>query len=95
MRSFKFRPVVWLTTIAAILTGLTAASAEPPLDHLLPHAVAGWLGAITVIVTVVVGAVTHNLVTSLARPRDAKRRPLVPKSQGQTSEFFAQDRNDA
>jgi hypothetical protein len=78
MKGFKFQPVAWLTVIAAVLTATTAATAAPPLDHVLPGQVTPWLGLTTVVVTAVLGVVVHGKVTPLARPRDDGDRPLVP-----------------
>lgn len=80
MKGFKLEPVAWLTTIAAVLTALTAATAAPPLNHMLPDAVTVWLGVATAVVTAVLGAVARGKVTPLAAPRDNSDRPLVPTS---------------
>jgi hypothetical protein len=78
MKGFRFQPVAWLTTVAAVLVAITAATAAPPLDHVLSHSVTAWLGVATVVVTTVLGVVVHGRVTPTARPRDNDGRPLVP-----------------
>jgi hypothetical protein len=78
VKSFLVKPVAWLTTVAAVLTGATTITATPPLSGHVPDAVTAWLGAATVVVTVVLGVLTHNRVTPVAAPRDNLGRALVP-----------------
>lgn len=73
--NFKFRPVAWLTTLAALVIAL-AGSQE--FVQLLPPQVAGWLTMAGVGAVILTGVMAHGSVTPLARPRDADNRRLVP-----------------
>jgi hypothetical protein len=76
IKTFKIKPVAWMTTLLSVLVALEALDRAA---HLLP---AGWspylLGAIAAL-TAVLGALTHGAVTPLAQPRDDAGNPLVPK----------------
>jgi hypothetical protein len=76
LKTIKFNPVAWMTTLLTVLGALEAANEAL---HFLP---ASWspylLGAIAVL-TAVLGKLVHNNVTALARPRDDAGNPLVPK----------------
>jgi len=76
IKTFKIKPVAWMTTLLSVLVALEALDRAA---HLLP---AGWspylLGAIAVL-PAVLGALTHGAVTPLAQPRDDAGNPLVPK----------------
>jgi hypothetical protein len=78
VKSFLVKPVAWLTTASAVLAAVTTVTVTPPFAGHVPDAVTGVLGAVTVIVTAVLGVLTHNRVTPLAAPRDSLGRPLVP-----------------
>jgi hypothetical protein len=73
----KFEPVRWMTGTLAIVAGLIAANETL---HVLP---AGWSEVLlyaSMVLTVVLGAITRSKVTPLAAPRLDEGTPLVPKS---------------
>lgn len=81
MKSFKFQPVLWLTTASAALGAATTVTLTPPFAGHVPGQVTTFLGGATVVVTVVLGVLTHNRVTPLVAPQDNSGRPLVPADQ--------------
>lgn len=74
MRKIKFEPVAWLTTLSAVLVALASTQA---VTDALPARWVGALGATATVVTMVVGYLTRDSVTPLARPRDRMGRALV------------------
>lgn len=77
LKSIKFRPVAWMTTVLGVLVAVEAVNEGA---HLLPAAWSPWLLGAIAALTAVLGRMTHDRVTPLARPRDAADTPLVPKS---------------
>lgn len=71
----KYEPVAWLTGIATVLVGLAGTTA---ITNALPARMAGALTMAAAGATLILGVLTRDKVTSLARPRDALGRPLVP-----------------
>lgn len=76
LKSIKFKPVAWLTGLVSVLTALEAVDAKV---HVLPAAWTPYLVGAIAVLTVVLGALVHGVVTPLARPRDDAGTPLVPK----------------
>lgn len=75
---FVLKPVAWLTAIASL------AAALPPIllnNHLVSEKVAGYITLVGLFATVLVGVVTHGIVTPLAAPKDNSGTPLVPAEQ--------------
>jgi uncharacterized membrane protein len=86
MKGFKFQPVKWMTLILGILGGVVAVNEtlvqlHPPV-HLIPEQVMAYVSTAVVIITVVLGVLTHNRTTPVADPKttiDGTTVPLVPK----------------
>ena len=79
LSSWSTKPVVWLTTVSALLAAVTTIAATPPLAAHVPAGVATWLGTATVAVTAILGALTHGKVTPVAAPRGTDGVELVPR----------------
>lgn len=79
MKSFKFQPVLWMTTIVTVLTALMTL--DETVD-ILPEKVSPYvLGAIAVL-TAILGKLAHDRATATADPKttiDGTIVPLVPK----------------
>jgi len=76
MKGFKFEPVVWLATIAAVLGAVLDADAQ---YHFLPTTWGHWVAvAVAVVGLVLVALRARGAATPLAAPRAANGRPLVP-----------------
>jgi hypothetical protein len=86
MKGFKFEPVKWMTWILSTLGGIIAVNEalmqlNPPV-HIIPEQIMAYVSAAVVIVTVVLGVLTHNRTTAVADPKttiDGTLVPLVPK----------------
>lgn len=77
MRSFKFKPVAWLTTLAVMIAAVIQVNAE---YQLLPEGWMRWLMALGGLVALVLtGIKTYDSVTPLADPHDSTGAPLVRK----------------
>lgn len=76
MKSFKFQPVAWLTTIAVLLGGLLEADRQ---FHVLPGTLGHWAAfAAAAIAIILVGLKAHESATPVADPKAADGTPLVP-----------------
>jgi hypothetical protein len=75
---FKFEPVVWLTTVAAVLGAALEVDAQ---YHVLPAGWGHWVAAAAGFVALLVTAVkARGAVTPLAAPQVDEDTPLVPKA---------------
>jgi hypothetical protein len=72
---FKFEPVAWLTTVAAVLLAIQAAD---EVTGLLPDQVAGWIAFLSIVVVTLLGLLARQVSTPLAKPEAADGRTLVP-----------------
>jgi hypothetical protein len=68
-------PVRWMSGAMAVLSAVIAYLAA---EHLASRTVLAWLGLISVILSGVLGQVTHSAVTPLADPKNSAGEPLVP-----------------
>lgn len=75
MKGFKFRPIVWMTTI---LTVLTAIAAVDETAHLLPEAWKPYILAAIGLLTVILGKLAHDRATPTADPKTTIDGELVP-----------------
>jgi predicted neutral ceramidase superfamily lipid hydrolase len=73
------RPVVLFT---ALVAGLQALLGVANLTDVMSENLVAWLQIIAVVVVAVGGVLTSNATTSLADPRDARGRTLVPSPPG-------------
>jgi hypothetical protein len=71
----KLEPVKWMTVALGVLTGLAGVTA---VTDLLPKSVVGGMAIAIAVLTALLGAVTRDAVTPLARPRSEDGTPLVP-----------------
>lgn len=77
MKKFRFEPVVWLTTVAAVLGAALEVDAQ---YHILPAGWGHWVAAAAGFVALLVTAVkARGAVTPLAAPKVDEDNPLVPK----------------
>lgn len=76
MRSFRFKPVAWATSLLAVLVAVEAVNEAA---HLLPAAWSPYLLGAIAVLTAVLGRLAHGAVTPLAAPKDDAGTPLVPK----------------
>jgi hypothetical protein len=72
---FKFEPVAWLTTVAAVLLAIQAAD---EVTGMLPDRFAGWLAFLSIAVVTLLGLLARQVSTPLAKPEAADGRTLVP-----------------
>jgi uncharacterized membrane protein YidH (DUF202 family) len=80
MSGFKFKPVAWMTTILALLSG--AVALDDTLEatgtaDLIPAAVEPYAQGAIVALTVILGRMAYNRVTPLAAPKTAEGEPAV------------------
>lgn len=73
--SWRTKPVAILTAVSAVLSGIVGSTF---LMGILPAKTAALITLANAVVTAILGALAHGIVTPLARPRDAMKRPLVP-----------------
>lgn len=71
----KFQPVAWMTGTLAVLSTLLAVDEQ---FHVLPEGWTKWLLLASAAITILLGKLTHGVVTPLVDPRAANGRRLVP-----------------
>jgi len=76
MTKFKFEPVRWMTATLGVLVAVEAVNEGA---HLLPAAWSPYLLGAIAVLTALLGKLTRDRTTALARPRDDAGAPLVPK----------------
>ena len=78
--SFRFKPVAWMTTILAALSG--AVALDETLEatgtaDLIPAAAEPYVQGAIVLLTVILGKLTYNRVTPVAAPKTEDGRPAI------------------
>lgn len=79
MRSWKFEPIRWMTTILVILMALEGVQ---EFVDLLPEQANAWILFAIAILTAILGVNVRNKVTPLADPKTNEGHPLVPARPG-------------